>query len=268
QDWWIEALEDRSALARRQPEWDVLAANAVETNAFLEPWRFLPAAEFFETGKPLCCVFVYRRPVQPGAPPILCWFFRFERRHRFRRLPIQTLRLWDAAHVVLTPLVHREHARQTLHCLFDWAVREGRCSLIEMPMIHGEGPFHQALVDVLNERRMLSFVEDTCNRAMLRRGRDAKSYLADTLDPESLRNWRRQRRRLSEQGKLELRVLQAGDDIDQWLEQFLALEASGWKGREQTALKSTVSSEAIFRASGRNAFAVGKLQMLGLFLDG
>jgi CelD/BcsL family acetyltransferase involved in cellulose biosynthesis len=268
QDWWVEAVEERSALARRKPAWDALAANAVETNVFLEPWRFLPAAEFFETDKPLCCVFVYRRAPRPEARPILCGFFPFERRRRYRKLPIRTLRLWDAAHVLLTPLVHREHARQTLHYLFDWAVREGRCSLVEMPMIHGEGPFHQALIDVLNERRMPTFVEDTCNRAMIRRGRDAESYFADTLDPESLRNWRRLRRRLSEQGKLELRSLHANDDVDRWLQQFLTLEASGWKGRERTAVKSTVSSEAIFRASSRNAFALGKLQMLGLFLDG
>ena len=266
-EWSVELVEDRSALVKHQAAWDVLAQSAIEPNVFFEPWMFLPAAQFFEPNTPLCCVFVYRRAPLLGAPPILCGFFPFERRRRYRGLPIRSLRLWEPRYVLFTPLVHRIWARETLHVLLDWIVSKEGCPLVEMPMIHGEGPWHQALVDVLNERRMLSFVDEIYTRALIRRGPDAESYCAAALDKERLRNWRRQRRRLSEQGKFETRVLQPDDDPERWIEQFLRLEASGWKGQEKTALGMIESSEAIFRASARNGFALGKLQMLGLFLD-
>jgi CelD/BcsL family acetyltransferase involved in cellulose biosynthesis len=220
----------------------------------------VPAATHFEPEKPLRCVFVYRRSE-------LCGFFPFERRRRFRGLPVRTLRLFEPAFVLFTPLIHRDWAPDTLRQVFDWAEREERCSLLEMPTIHGEGPFHQALVDVLRERRMLTFVDEVATRAMIRRGKDAESYGVLAHDKETRRNWKRLRRRLAEQGKLESRVLQPHDDAGRWIEQFLQLESAGWKGKEQTALAATEASAAIFREAGRNAHAVGKLQMLGLFLN-
>jgi hypothetical protein len=79
---------------------------------------------------------------------------------------------------------------------------------------------------------------------------------------------RRQRRRLGEQGCLKTGVLQPDDEVGPWLEQFFALEASGWKGQEGTALGGDPAQRGYFEEIARAAHARGRLMLLGLFLDG
>jgi hypothetical protein len=56
--------------------------------------------------------------------------------------------------------------------------------------------------------------------------------------------------------------------LSAWVEAFLDLEASGWKGKEGTAMKNLPADAAFFREATRGAFERGQLLMLGLFLDG
>jgi hypothetical protein len=169
----------------------MLARNAIEPNVFYEPWMFLPAVEAFDRDKPLCCVFVNRR--DPGSPePLLSGFLPTARGNRIKRLPMRTLRSWQHTYALLcTPLVHRDFSRETLRAMFDWFATESQCSLVEWPMIHGEGAFHQAFLDVLNERRTSSFVNETFNRALIRRGVSAEAYCELATNRESRREWRR-----------------------------------------------------------------------------
>jgi hypothetical protein len=267
-DWWIEIASDRPTLEKHIPAWERLAKDAVEPNVFYEPWMFLPGLDAFGRDRKPACVLVYRHDPRPKQPPQLCGFFPFERLKRFKGLPLRTLRLWDHVYGFLcTPLVHRDWARETLHALLDWIAIDERPALLDWPKIHGEGAFHQALVDVLHERRLLSFVDDVYTRALIRRGADADSYCAAAMNHLSRKEWKRQRRRLGEQGKLQTRVLQPEDDVAPWIEQFLALEASGWKGREHTALAMSDADRAYFRTIAHNAHAVGQLQMLGHYLN-
>ena len=266
-DWWIE-IADRPALQSHRLAWDVLAQTALEPNAFYEPWMFLPAAQSYELDKPLTCVFLYRRDPRPKQPPQLCGFFPFERTRSTKGLPVRSLRLWDHPYSSLcTPLIHRDWARETLHHLLDWVQSEGHCGLLDLPKVHGEGPFQHAILDVLRERRLLSFVEEIYPRALIRRGADAEAYAAAAMDHLSRKEWRRQRKRLGELGNLQTRVLGLEDDVESWIEQFLLLEASGWKGNERTALTLSGADRAYFRTIARNAFALGQLHLLGLYLD-
>jgi Acetyltransferase (GNAT) domain len=265
--WWVEAV-DRHALEPHKPAWEILAKSAVEPNVFYEPWMFLPAVQTYDPNKPLCCVLVYRLDPGPKKSPQMCGFFPFERRRMIKGLPGLSLKLWDHLYVNLcTPLIHRDWTRETLHHLFDWVKCEERCSLLDLPKIHGDGPFHHALLDLMRERRLLSYVAEIYVRAMIRRGADAESYSAAATNHLSRKEWNRQRRRLSEQGTLQTRVLAPKDDVESWIDQFLLLEASGWKGREKTALAVSETDRAYFRTITLNAFARGQLHMLGLYLD-
>ena len=75
------------------------------------------------------------------------------------------------------------------------------------------------------------------------------------------------RRRLGQLGQLESRTLQADGNLDPWIEAFLQLEASGWKGRQGTALAVHKNERLFFESVVREAFARQRLMMLGLFLD-
>lgn len=267
-DWWVEIASDRAALEKHQAAWLQLANDAVEANAFFEPWMYLPALDAFGRGASLVHAFIYRHDPRPKQPPQLCGFFPLERRTRTKGLPVRSLRLWQHPYALLcTPLIHRDWTRETLNAFFDWIATEERPSLLDCTMIDGAGPFHQALVDVLNERRWLSFVDEIYSRAFLRRAADAETYCTAAMNHQSRKEWRRQRRRLGEQGKLETRILRPGDFADPWIEQFLALEAAGWKGKEATALAMNDTDRAYFRTIAQNAHALGRLQMLGIYFN-
>jgi hypothetical protein len=266
-EWWVEVADNRTALESHMDAWQRLADEAVEANAFFEPALFLPALDAFKPN--VHCALVYRHDPRPKQRPQLCGFFPLERRDRFKGLPVRSLRLWEHLYAFLcTPLVHREWARETLNTFFDWVDASEKPDLLDWPKIHGEGPFQHALIDVLTERRTLSFVDDMHARAFLNRGIDAESYCAAAMNHQSRKEWRRQRRRLGEQGNLETRVLHASDDVEPWIAQFLELEASGWKGLEHTALARSDADRTYFRAITRNAHAMGRLQMLGIWFNG
>ena len=259
-EWWIEIATDRASLEKHVPAWERLAACTVEPNVFYEPWMFLPGLDAFGEHRKLACVLVYRRPDE------LCGFFPFERLRRFKQLPVGALELWDHRYGFLsTPLLHRDWPRETLHAFFDGVATSRLCSLLSWPKVHGDGPFHHALLEVLNERRMLSFVDSIHTRALLRRDASAEAYLSK-ITSSGRKQWRRLRKRLAEEGRLESRALTADDDVQAWIDAFLRVEASGWKGQDGTALASA-GDRTYFETIARNAFARGQLHMLGLFLD-
>lgn len=266
---WVELAHDANELASHRAAWDELADTAIESNAFFESWMLLPALSAFAAGHDLVIALVYRRPAKPNDAPTLCGLFPLERRRRCKGIPARVLRLWQHIYGYLgTPLIRAGYERETLAAFLDWAaIDPAGASIVEMPMIHGEGPFAQALLDVLNERRLLAVTDEAYTRALIRRAADAEAYCA-AHSSGSRKEWRRLRKRLGELGTLETRVLGADDDAGPWVEQFLALEASGWKGTQKTALAAAERDRAFFTAAALGAHAHGKLHMLGLFLDG
>ncbi len=74
----------------------------------------------------------------------------------------------------------------------------------------------------------------------------------------------RRRRALEREGELTLRVDTSGRDLDE----VLALEASGWKSRESTAITSDARTESLYREFAAAAAAKGWLRLYLLELDG
>jgi CelD/BcsL family acetyltransferase involved in cellulose biosynthesis len=81
-------------------------------------------------------------------------------------------------------------------------------------------------------------------------------------------NLRRCEARLAAQGKLSPVRLAPGDDLAAWTQQFLRLEASGWKGREGSALDCREDDRRFVAEVFPEAFRRGRLLITGLDLDG
>jgi CelD/BcsL family acetyltransferase involved in cellulose biosynthesis len=79
---------------------------------------------------------------------------------------------------------------------------------------------------------------------------------------------RRRRRGLEQAGALAFRMVRGGSTLDADLETFLALEASGWKGRSGTAILSRPSTARLYREFARAAAQEGWLRLGVLELDG
>lgn len=266
----VVVVRDAAGLAEHAAAWDRLAAAALEPNPFYESWMLLPALRTLVGQDDVQVVLLYRPdPARPQAPPILCGLFPLQRARRYKGFPVSVLWFWKHLHCFLcTPLLHKQFARETLAEFLTWLKSDrGGAALMEFSFISGGGPFEQLLIDLMNDGGLVGHVTESFNRALLCPARDAETYLSGAMSNGNRKELRRQRKRLGETGKLETRTLTADGDVGRWIEQFLQLEASGWKGQTGSALAVHEAEREYFAAIAREAFGRGQLMMLGLFLD-
>ncbi|WP_232629278.1 GNAT family N-acetyltransferase [Methylobacterium sp. Leaf118] len=104
-------------------------------------------------------------------------------------------------------------------------------------------------------------------RPVLDRRADHAAFLAGHPHRGRLKDLRRRRRRLGESGTLAFVSATEGPALEQALEEFLALEAAGWKGAAGTALRCGADTEALaralFRADGAPAVRADLLRLDG-----
>ncbi len=268
----MRAVEVRGlgALAERRADWDDLCREALEPNLFYESWMLLPAIEAFGEGLDLRFVLIYAEDrADASAPAVLCGLFPIERKMRYKGLPFISFGLWRHLHCFLcTPPLRAGFERECLEAFFDWLrdAPDGG-ALMEFGWINTDGPFYEALAGYLNETGKTSFVSDQFTRALYRPGTDADSYLTKAISKEHRRDYRRRHNRLSEKGRLEYVELEREADAEEWLEMFLTLEASGWKGLEGSAFGSDEAGRTFFIKAMTEAFDRGRLMMLAIKLD-
>ena len=97
-------------------------------------------------------------------------------------------------------------------------------------------------------------------RALILRSRDERQ--------KSARNCGGQHNRLAEEGALAFERLEGEDGLAAWTDEFLALEAAGWKGEAGSALASAPRYARRVRTGigGGGAAAAGRLERLALRL--
>lgn len=105
-----------------------------------------------------------------------------------------------------------------------------------IPKINTGGEAGRALIAALEKRSLPWRTTEVFQRAAIQRGLDFHSHMKAHVDAKRRRELARNRRRLSEQGKLEHVVSTGGAALDKSVRDFLAIEAKGWKGRRGTGL--------------------------------
>jgi CelD/BcsL family acetyltransferase involved in cellulose biosynthesis len=246
-------------VAALSSECATLLADVLEPNVFYEPWM-LAAAMANLPSEDVRVVVIRERTA--GVTGI----FPFELARRFRGLPMRSLKSWRHIYCFLcTPLLSAEHARPTLQRLLEWlASSEAPARMIELELYSAGGPFEALLTAELEGERSWRTLSQTYERAAFK----PSAAWETGVSGKHLKELRRLGRRLAESGQCVYRTFVPGENIDPWLEQFLRLEASGWKGREQTALASDGASRGFFSSVARAAVARGALQMLAIEIDG
>lgn len=262
----ITVLDHPAALAGHMAAWNDLAAGAIEPNVFHEPWMMLPAIDSFARGRELRYVLAYAE--RAADPSLLCGLFPVEHVTSYQGMPFRHARLWKHKHCFLgTPLVRATHARECLVAFLDWLAADPQgASAIKWGPIGADGPFFRALSDALVQGGRRSFVPYRFERAVMRSGAGGDALPA--LSHKGAKELRRQERRLAEAGPLEYAELESAEDAEQWIADFLELEARGWKGRKASALGSSEAGRLFFTRAARAAARRGRLMMLGLRLAG
>ena len=251
----IEILPAAGAAAFAEA-WADLAGRCLEPNIFFEPEFALPAVAHLGAMKRLRVIFVWDCATKPrrliAALPLA--------------LPIVSLlgccRAWVHDQAVLgTPLLDRACAGLALDAMLEALGRRfPGLAVLLLPLIPKDGPTF-ALLQIFATRRkarLTLFGEHA--RAVLERP------FADPLSSGAAAELNRQRRRLAESGRFAYRSRRDLPGVTDGMEQFLTLEASGWKGRRKTALASSPATAAFARSVARQMGKAVKIRVDSLEL--
>lgn len=253
------ASDDPALLAA----WETLAARATEPNPFLEHWALLPALRALDPQGEVALLRFEQGGELAGLLPVA-------RSRRYYRWPFPHIHGWAHANAFLgAPLVARGQERAFWQALLDWADRQAGLALfLHLTDIPLDGPLHAALTAICAEQRRPCGVVHHTSRALLASDQSPEDYFAASLSGKKRKELRRQFARLAELGAPAFERLGDAAGLDAWTDEFLALEAAGWKGQAGSALASQAETAAIFRQTLAGAARHGKLERLALRLDG
>jgi CelD/BcsL family acetyltransferase involved in cellulose biosynthesis len=225
---WRAYWRPLDALAALADEWRDLALRTREPNVFYEPDFALAAAPVF--GAEAGAVLVR------GSDGVLRGIFPAQPEpHRYGVAPA-LLCGWTHAYAPLgLPLVDRDHAEGVIDAWLNHLARERGARLLLLPLLPEQGVFADALRSVLEYRRLSAASFGRHERAALIPAADRAGYPAQAMSGKLRKELSRKRRRLADLG--EVRHESAGDveGVRAFLDGFLSLEQTGWKGRAGTA---------------------------------
>jgi hypothetical protein len=246
-----------------RPAWDELALNAAEPNPFFESWYLIPSLESLDPKGDVSILCFIRNGKLSGLMPVV-------REQQYEGWPLPHIGNWLHSNCFFgTPLVAAGAETGFWRAVLGWADSNPAFSFfLHLNKVGLAGPVHAGLESVLAEDGRPWGVVVRRERALLSSGLDAEAYLANSLCSRKRKDLNRRFRRLEEYGEVEFRWETGTDDLDLWIDEFLALEASGWKGDAGSGLACHSATEALFRQSMTGAATYERLVRLSLRLDG
>ncbi|MDE1914673.1 MAG: GNAT family N-acetyltransferase [Sphingomonadales bacterium] len=242
--------------------WQRLARQASEPNPFLEEWYLLPALRAMGAEEvTLACL---------EADGDLLGLMPLARNWHYYGRPIPHLAGWSHPNSFLgAPLVARGMEPVFWRALLSHAdAHAGMALFLHLTHVPLEGALTGALRQVLAEEGRPHGLVWREERAALASPLLPEDYLEASLSGKKRKELRRQYARLSELGKVDTIRQRDATDLAPWIEDFLALEAAGWKGAAGSALSCSPATAALFREALTGAAASGRLERLALRLDG
>ncbi|WP_363350297.1 GNAT family N-acetyltransferase [Methylocystis echinoides] len=178
------------------------------------------------------------------------------------------VRVWRGDLTALaTPLVLRDQAPETLVAFLDWAAAASPAAGALFPRVPLGGAFHTALVDAATRRGRRIEILESFARAALTPGGSADEKCRQAGGLKKVNDIRRTQRRLAERGAVEFGIVADAGAARAAVEEFLALEASGWKAGRGAFLSEP--ARATFLRSATRLLAVdGLCKIAALRLDG
>lgn len=243
--------------------WADLAHSAVTANPFFEHWFLAPSLAQFDPQERVLLATL----VEDGRLVALMPLWQ-DTDYSGHYLP--HLANWIHANCFCgEPLVAPGYSMSFWRNLLDWCDRNRRASLfLHLACLPTDGAGFATLHELCAKSGRSFAAVKLFERAALRKGHSPEEHLSATLEKKRRKELSRKRRRLEEIGQLAFSRRMDADGLEDWIDGFLALERSGWKGERGSSLASAPQTEALFRQSLRGAAAEGRLERLALSLDG
>ncbi|HEX5213398.1 MAG TPA: GNAT family N-acetyltransferase [Pseudolabrys sp.] len=253
-------------LAEIQHEWRDLVARADVANVFMHPVLVALGTRYPNARS--VTLLAWR---DNGGNRQLAGLWAFTIGHAPRCLfPISALTAPPFAHAYLAaPVIDRDVLDEALQAMLDRIASDPALpNILALDGMRADGATMQALARVLDARGSTARVLRRSVRPMLACRRDAAPAADTMLSASTRKKLRQHRRRLAEQGALESKTITEPEAIGRAVDDFLNLEAAGWKGRERSALLCN-PPDATFTREMMSALAPhGEAWIHALTLDG
>ncbi|MGV3550441.1 GNAT family N-acetyltransferase [Rhizobium sp.] len=250
-----------------QDELDFLSNRAMEPNVFFTSRFLAPAMPRLEDRE--IRLAIVRDESENHSRLRLLMPFTVERPGFAIGAPI--IRAWANSYGPLgTPLVDSEKAGEIMdHFLEALGREELRLpSVLVLPDIRLNGPFAQMARAIAMSRNLPIDVTNPQARPMLESLKDGETYLKDSIKSSHMREMRRQWNLLAKLGTVTYEVARQPKDILSRMEEFLLLEASGWKGKKRTAMLSDRLHAAFAREAVNNLAEIDAARIHTIDIDG
>ncbi|MGH6763902.1 MAG: GNAT family N-acetyltransferase [Phyllobacterium sp.] len=242
-----------------------LATRSMEPNIFFDPLFLFPAVNALN---PKRTEILHVQDTSAREP---CFLLPFEIVRPGLGLGPSVIRGWSTAFSPLgTPLLMNNRPADILGHVLDHLAdpTSGLPDILLLRDIRVGGPFAQLLQSVAQTRNLPLAIVDREERPFLESQLDGETYLREAIGAHHRRDYGRLWRRLSRQGELAHRVACTPNDVEAGFEDFLALEASGWKGRKRTALAANNTHASFAREAIRGLAREDRVRIHTLTLDG
>lgn len=248
-------------------ELDYLCARTIEPNVFFNPRFLAPAMPRLEDREVRLAVIrdgdEYRNRLRLLVPisverPVV-------------PLGVPVMRTWSSPFGPLgTPLIDRDDPVGVVEDFLSMLSRPHlkMPKVLILPDIRLDGPVASLIATVAETRGLTLVTTGQTSRPVLESELDGDDYLKASLRAHHYREFRRLKRRLGDLGKLEHAVARGPEEIRHAIERFLTLEASGWKGRERTAMaidrfRAAFAREAVHRLAEQDMCRIHSLTLDG-----
>jgi CelD/BcsL family acetyltransferase involved in cellulose biosynthesis len=228
----VRRLDPHSLAETDRAAWSALADAAPGTNMFAAPWLQGASLAHFDPARAarLCVV----------EAPGIGWIgaIALEPARGIGRVPLAHLRSWSHANAFLgTPLVRAGHEHlfwsQFLRALDR---RPGGVALL-CRSLPADDAVWTGLHETATAERRPHRVLRSCARPAHHATGSFDDYWRTAVTPRRRRRLASLAAQLGTQvGPVEFRWCEPDEPLDPWLDAFLALEGSGWKGRKGSAL--------------------------------
>ena len=244
-------------------QWERLSASAGADSIFACDWFVRPVLEHFDQQH------AYRLFVAIDANGDWYAVMPVARANRFGRIPMKNWsNLKNANQFFGLPLVKHGY-EQTFWSAFLAMLDDAPGNSFafyakEFPADHRITKALFAVCDT--DGRSLEIVGQY-QRAMLRSGESFQRYWDEAVPKKRQKRLMTLQQQLErDHGQISYRIAGDAAALDRWIEDFLALEMGGWKGRGGSAIASSPNSAALFRSVIRSAFSQDNIVCMALHI--
>jgi len=232
------------AAASYEAAWRDLSERVAEPNAFADPEFMIPALACFGRAQRLQVMFVWDNSARRRLLGVL--------NLRLPAVGFGAARIWQSSQAALPAIaLDRDAAETALGAAIAWLARERpRIVGLFAPTLESGGPTSLALQALAAHQNLAIHTFRARQRAALLTAKGPAEAIDVALGKKRSKEWARQRRRLADGVALAFSTSSDASAI----EDFLALEAQGWKGARGTALARDPAL-ALFTRTMLGAFA-------------